>query len=146
MVIHYLSVYVLAFLMLTGCNNTSSRSSDSDSGQENTSTQSISKDLNVKQFKEKLEESPNALLVDVRTGQEVANGYIAGAKNIDFYAPDFKDQILKLDKEKPIFVYCASGGRSGQTKQMLNSNGFHEVYNLQGGFTAWSAAGYPVKK
>jgi len=79
----------------------------------------------------------NLHVVDVRTPQEVAQGAIDGATNIDFRAADFNDQIAALDKEQPILVYCKSGGRSGKTADLLVKQGFTKVYDLDGGYTAY---------
>jgi len=91
-----------------------------------------------------LMEKEELQLVDVRTPEETANGMIEGAQNIDFRSPDFKDYISKLDKNKPVAVYCGAGGRSGKTSQMLQELGFKEIYDLSGGFTQWEAEKYPV--
>ncbi len=93
--------------------------------------------LEVAAFKAKLAETQNALLIDVRTPGEVANGKIENSTNIDFNSEDFKAQLAKLDPKKPIFVYCAVGGRSGKTTPILEDLGFTEIYDLAGGFKAW---------
>jgi rhodanese-related sulfurtransferase len=86
----------------------------------------------------------NMVLIDVRTGQELAaTGIIYGARHIDFAAPDFKNKLLALDKFKAYLIYCAVGGRSGQAVQILQANGI-KAFNLQGGINAWKAAGYPL--
>ena len=93
--------------------------------------------LAVADFKTKLAATENALLLDVRTPDEVAAGKIDGSQNIDYNAADFKAQLTKLDPKRPIFVYCAKGGRSGKTTPMLEELGFTQIYDLEGGFSAW---------
>ncbi len=93
--------------------------------------------LGTVEFKAKLAEKQNALLLDVRTAGEVANGKIENSINIDYNAPDFKAQLAKLDPKKTVFVYCAKGGRSGKTTPTLEELGFTEIYDLEGGFDAW---------
>lgn len=88
-------------------------------------------------FKEKLAATPNALLIDVRTPEEVAECQIAGASNINFNAPDFKAQMEKLDRTRPLFIYCAAGGRSAKACNAVKDMGFPVVYDLKGGFNAW---------
>jgi rhodanese-related sulfurtransferase len=83
-------------------------------------------------------------LVDVRTPEEVAEGKIEGAQNIDFRDPKFKEEISTLDKNKPVVVYCGAGGRSGKTSALLQELGFKEIYDLSGGFTQWKAESFPV--
>lgn len=78
-------------------------------------------------------------LVDVRTPQEVDQGTIAGAMHIDFYADDFQAQLEeKLDKDKPVYLFCRSGNRSNQAANMMAEMGFTKVYDLDGGWIAWS--------
>ena len=96
----------------------------------------ISKDVNADEFKS-LFESGEGTLVDVRTPGEVAEGAIEGAVNIDFNSGNFEEEIAKLDKEAPVYVYCKSGGRSGKAKNMMKDMGFSEVYNLVGGYGNW---------
>ena len=83
-------------------------------------------------------------LIDVRTPDEYKAGHITTAKNINFYAADFKDQMDKLDKSKVIAVYCGVGGRSGKASAILTQLGFKTIYDLQGGMTAWKAKGKKV--
>ncbi|HEX5001203.1 MAG TPA: rhodanese-like domain-containing protein [Bacteroidia bacterium] len=99
--------------------------------------------LDVKAFATAMVQNPGTV-VDVRTSEEVARGKINGAIVIDFYEEDFKKQIKKLDKSKPVYLYCASGGRSADAADMLVNMGFTQVFNLDGGFRAWKAAGQPV--
>ena len=80
----------------------------------------------------------------MRTPEEVSQGIIKGAIKIDFKGADFDQQISALDKEKTYFVYCASGGRSGKTANLLKDKGFTKVYSLDGGFTAWKEKGLEV--
>ncbi|MFY0627360.1 MAG: rhodanese-like domain-containing protein [Reichenbachiella sp.] len=101
--------------------------------------------LNVDEFKTKMAQfGDNAVLLDVRTKEEVEQGKIPGAVHIDFYQEDFKDKINELDQSVPYLIYCASGGRSNKTATLLLENGFTEVYDLKGGIRAWKAKGEPV--
>ena len=107
---------------------------------EATSTEStavISEVLNAEAFKQKMEELPNALLLDVRTPEEFSEGAFEGAVNYDFYAPEFRDLIDSLDRAQPVLLYCRSGGRSGKTAAMMKQMGFKEVYDLAGGYSEW---------
>jgi len=94
-----------------------------------------------------LAEPPTGLVtLDVRTLEEFTEVRIAGAKNLDFYAPDFADRLDDLDKTLPYFVYCRTGNRSGQTIDTMRDLGFEQVYNLDGGIVAWNEAGFPVEQ
>jgi thioredoxin 1 len=79
-------------------------------------------------------------ILDVRTPDEYEGGYIKGAKNLDVNEDNtFDEGLKKLDKTKPIYVYCLSGGRSKTACKKLISAGFTTVYNLDGGVMKWKA-------
>ncbi|GGG95109.1 hypothetical protein GCM10011416_10710 [Polaribacter pacificus] len=79
-------------------------------------------------------------LVDVRTPTEFKAGHLEKAKLINIFDKDFEEQSLKvLDKSKPVYVYCRSGGRSANAAEIYKKAGFTKVYNLVGGYGAWSA-------
>jgi rhodanese-related sulfurtransferase len=97
--------------------------------------------LNQQEWQEKLEESLDAQIIDVRTAEEVAEGFIPGAIHIDIYGgPQFLEALELLDKTKSYFIYCRSGGRSAQACDIMQSMGFSETFNLLGGFSMWSGA------
>ena len=102
--------------------------------------------LSPNDFEKKLTTLPDKQIVDVRTSEEFRQGHISGAIVIDYYKDDFKAQLSKLDKNKPVFVYCAGGGRSGASASLLSDLGFKQIYDLRGGFNAWSKASKPTVK
>jgi len=108
--------------------------------------QTGAKKLAADTFEEKLAGTSDKIILDVRTSDEYKKGHLANATLIDYYGKDFKNQADQLDKSKPVFVYCASGGRSGSAAKILTQLGFKEVYDLQGGFNAWSNAKKPVER
>jgi len=85
-------------------------------------------------------------LVDVRTPNEFKSGHINKSVNINYYDQDFSTQIGKLDKSKPIYVYCRSGVRSKYSSEILKKLGFKTVYNLKGGILNWNANKLPLEK
>lgn len=96
------------------------------------------KELTQEEWREKLAQDENAVILDVRTEQEIEEGYIPGAKKIDFYkGQEFIDELEKLDKDKNYYVYCRSGNRSGQACAIMDQKGFRNSYNLAGGFSQW---------
>lgn len=68
-----------------------------------------------------------AIILDVRSKGEYANGHIKGSMNIS--VDTLNGNLEKLNKSKPIITCCASGMRSGSAKNILLANGFKEVYN-----------------
>ena len=81
-------------------------------------------------------------LVDVRTDAEVANGKIAQADAIPLHLLPLR--LSELDKNAKTVFYCQMGGRSAQAASFASSNGFVDVYNVQGGIAAWRQAGLPT--
>ena len=96
----------------------------------------IAKDVSVKEFS-KLISAGKGTLLDVRTPGEIAKGSIKGSVNLDFFDDNFESKLDQLDKTKPVYVYCAAGGRSSDAMDMMKKKGFVEVYNLLGGYNAW---------
>lgn len=84
--------------------------------------------------------SRGAIIMDVRTKMEYQDGHIKSSVNIPLN--HLKDQLSKLNKDKPIITCCASGSRSSVAKRILKSAGFSEVHN--GG--AWQNLQYKIRK
>jgi len=99
--------------------------------------------MNASEFKFSLD-SHDAILLDVRTPQEQLTGIIEDASKIDFYDPNFESKISKIQKDKTVFVYCKSGGRSEKAAQLVIASGHKKVINLNGGIMAWKKAGYSL--
>ena len=80
------------------------------------------------------------LLIDVRTPEEFKAGHIKHAKNINFLNPEFfKAEIEKIDKSKPVYIYCRSGNRSNKAALKMQEFGFEKIYDLDGGYLKWTA-------
>ncbi len=121
----------LSFLCLfTSCENQSQPSHP-------TNAKHIGK-INKSDFATKLKSTSNPQLIDVRKPEEFAAGKLEGAINLNFYDKDFNEQIAKLDKDRPVFIYCKSGGRSGKSTKIMSKMGFKEVYDLEGGYDGWT--------
>lgn len=128
---------ILVFILLalpsySLAQNTAARKNNSGANQT-----TIAKDLNVKEFQKQMAARPGTL-VDVRTPGEVKKGAIPNSINLDIFDDHFEAKLEQLDKNKPVYVYCAVGGRSAEAMEIMKKKGFVEVYNLSGGYTAWS--------
>ncbi len=108
--------------------------------------EAVKQNIPVAEFEQKLAATSNAQLVDVRTPEEYAAGHLKNAVNIDYNGDDFVGKIGKLDKGKPVLVYCLSGGRSSKAASKMEDMGFAEVYNMEGGMMKWNGADKPVDK
>ena len=119
---------IAAALLLAGCSSSSSANN-----------------LSVDEFSAKAAE-PGVVTLDVRTPAEFAEGYIEGARLIDFQSGNFEKEIATLDKNATYAVYCRSGNRSGQAVRIMQDAGFTNVFNMNGGVIDWANAGLPLVK
>lgn len=95
--------------------------------------------INTKPIKEiSQKELKNVTVVDVRTPEEFKQGHLPNAININWYDADFAEQFSAIDKNETIYLYCKVGGRSARATQKLDSLGYKNVVNLDGGYDAWS--------
>ena len=94
--------------------------------------------IDKKTFAEKLKATENAQLLDVRSPEEYAENHLEKSKNVNWNGTEFIATAEKLDKTKPVFVYCKLGGRSKQACAKLAELGFKEIYDLQGGIIKWN--------
>ena len=125
---------LLAIILISACHNNAQ------------TAEQMAEDIPLKVFQEKLKNLEDVQLLDVRRPEEWAEGIIEDALTINWFDENFGNQITILDKEKPVLVYCASGGRSGKAMSLMKEQGFKEVYNLEGGIGAWNEAGLPTIK
>ncbi len=95
--------------------------------------------LSPQDFKKQSNAFENALIVDVRTSDEFAQGHIKGAINIDYLSDCFWDKVEQLDATASIFVYCRTGRRSIRTCTLMSNGGFDKkkIFNLEGGYALW---------
>ena len=125
---------IIAFtlLLITGCGKAQNNKGNSS--------------LSATEFSQKLLQTQDAQLVDVRTPAEFQNGHLPNAMNINWNADDFVDKTATLDKDKPVFVYCMSGPRSSAAAEKLSEMGFKKIYEMQGGMMKWRNANLPEIK
>ena len=84
------------------------------------------------------------VVLDVRSDEEWAEGHVPGARHI--YVPHLEDRLGELDRGKAVATYCGTGFRASIAASLLKRNGFREVINVPGSWTAWKAAELPVEK
>lgn len=96
-------------------------------------------------FAQKIETGKEQL-IDVRTPKEYKQGHLKGAKNIHLYEQDFVEQINKLDKTKPVYVYCKAGGRSAEAVEIMQAQGFQNIVELDGGTDSWIEKGKSLEQ
>ena len=101
------------------------------------------RNVSAPQFKVLIEQGAGQL-VDIRTPGEFQQGHIHGAVLIDFYSSSFREDLDRLDKNTPIYIYCRSGNRTSQSLRILEGLGFREIVNLQHGLIDWQRNGFSL--
>jgi len=94
--------------------------------------------MDVAAFQEKIKKG-RVVIMDVRTAEEYAAGHIEGAINFDVNGSSFASHAMKMKEDTEYMVYCKSGGRSVKACKIMSKAGMKNLYNLEGGYTAWSA-------
>ncbi len=123
----------IASIFMMSCNSNSSQK-DLKTEKENLSVTEASVLLNE-----------NAILIDVREPDEVAEkAYdVKDVQNIPL--GDMEKHLSEIPKDKKVILACKAGGRSAKAFEILKKNGFTNIANLDGGMNAWDAAGLPTK-
>ena len=83
-------------------------------------------------------------LIDVRTKSEYESGFIESGLNIDFFSDTFESDILSLEKNSKIILYCRTNNRSLKTANLLKKNGFKDISVIEGGITDWVKNGNDI--
>lgn len=104
------------------------------------------KAISVAEFEGLMKNKGAVMVIDVRTPEEMIEGNLPGAKNVDYKSDNFKNEIAKLDKSRTYLLYCKTGIRSAKAGSFMKAAGFTHLYSLDGGFEAWQEAGKPIEK
>ena len=135
--VFYYCVFCVSILVLTNCieNNGKAVKIKSDA----VPVQVVSPmDASVKMAHE------SWVVVDVRSPEEYAAGYISKAVNLDVNDPDFSKKVAALDKSKSYILYCRTGRRSASAAKIFREQGVSNVLEIKGGITDWQSAELPV--
>ena len=137
----FLTAILFAFTACSQNKNSQTSSENAqittENNQEQEETAQSVKRVTKAEFNAYMADLSDYTIVDIRTAGEFSGGTIDGAVNIDYYSPTFKDEINKLDKSKPVLMFCRSGGRSGQALPIFKSLGFQKVLELKGGYSGY---------
>ncbi len=95
--------------------------------------------LSPDKFREEFLKHDDAVLVDVRTEEEVRMDSLEGAVHLDYLAESFLDRLEVWDRDRTYFLYCRTGRRSVRAGVLMRNWGFARVKNLDGGLVAWKA-------
>jgi len=100
--------------------------------------------LSPQQLHEKLGTGQAPLVVDVRKPAEYGVAHIPGAINVPI--SELKDRLAELRHDNGVLLYCINGSRTRKAEVILLDAKVTDVYHLEGTFTAWIGAQYPVEK
>jgi len=100
------------------------------------------KQIGVEEARRMLEQ-PGTVVLDVRESDEWRQGHLPQALGIPRGFLELRVEEKIPDRKTPIIVQCASGTRSLLAARNLREMGYENLYNLQGGFTAWKEKGLP---
>ena len=118
--------FIFILLLFNGCSNSDEQS------------------VKYISFSEFLELSDNFELIDVRTKSEYESGFIESALNIDFFSDTFESDVLSLNKNSKIIIYCRTDNRSTKTANLLKKNGFKDISVIEGGIIDWVKNGNDI--
>ena len=104
------------------------------------------RDLSADAVAAMLKSDTSAMLVDVRTPEEYAEGHLRNSTLMDYYRADIHDRLRSLPKDRSVVLYCRSGRRSADAKHYLDSLGYTRVFNMLGGIVAWQEHNHPVEQ
>ena len=99
---------------------------------------SKTKNITLQTFEKEFSKKKDIYLIDLRRPDEIIRGKIGSALEMDYLNENFKNSVAKLDTNKTVVLYCASGGRSSRAAEELIGMGFKNVYNLLGGYNEYS--------
>jgi rhodanese-related sulfurtransferase len=94
----------------------------------------------------KLMNQGSTLVLDIREGDEFAQGHLPRARHIPLSQLSKRVEEIGKFKDKPVIVTCKTGARAGAATRTLRQAGFSQVYQLRGGLAAWEQASLPVEK
>lgn len=86
----------------------------------------------------------NLAILDIRPREEFEVEHVAGAENLDYTGHEFRRKVDMIDKEKNYVIYCRSGVRGEYFMSIMKELGFHNVYNILGGFVGWKISKLPL--
>jgi len=100
--------------------------------------------LEPQEFEIGLKKQINAVLIDVRSTEEIKYGHMEDAIFINFMDESFEIYLTYLRKDLPYFIYCNTTEKTIPASRMMKSMGFKHVYILKGGLQNWHQEGKKI--
>lgn len=88
----------------------------------------------------------NLQVVDLRSPEDYLESHLPGAINIDRNSPTFEKELAGLNPGRPVYFYCANGMTSAEVIKNLPKSSYVKIYDVTGGFAAWSGAGKKLSR
>lgn len=149
-----LVLVIIALVIIVGLIVYLSLSGEPESGQEESSISGTEDNMNQEEAgyidispaeaKDLIDSNPDLIIIDVSPNYD--DGHLPGSVN--YYVGDgsLDEAIPSLDKDKEYLVYCHVDSAAISGAQKLIDAGFTKVYRLEGNYSAWVDAGYPIEK
>jgi len=137
----FILICLITFPLFSGCKATGLTLEEASDGSGEVSTIEEIRPISPEEVNEIIKNGEDYLILDVRSKEEYDPGHLEGA--MLFPVSELEDRLDELPVDKPIIVYCKSGGRSRTAANILVENGLTQVYDM-GGINSWTAEGYPV--
>ncbi|MES2560449.1 MAG: rhodanese-like domain-containing protein [Bacteroidota bacterium] len=134
--VKFLLFFISTLYALTGCSQKQSHTNNGGGSIVLASPKEFTQQLNTEK----------GVLLDVRTPAEWEKGHLTNAILADISGDSFDAEILKLDTNTTVYVYCASGRRSANAAVIMQQKGFRKVVDLDGGIKRWANEGMPIEQ
>jgi len=133
---HLLCLSIVTIL-LTGCVGSEEAPVATNQDGNDSSAKSQFVNMNAIEAAKILKEKPEAVVLDIRTPKEYAEGHIPDAINIDYKADSFQSELEKLDRDTTYLMHCRSGRRSANSLEIFEKLGFRHVIHMNDGILGW---------
>ena len=132
-------IIVMGTFLMTSCKQNPTEETSEGSSTAQDTAYKVAVMLSPEDF-EKGSNKNNAVIIDIRFPAEYEQGHIDGSVNMNFFDPNFKTNLLELNKNKKYYLYCKNDTNSEAAAEFLMKNDYPDVYVLEGGYQAWQKA------
>ena len=124
-------------ILLAGCGDSKEASVAMNQDDNDFSARSQFVNMKASEAAKILKNNPEAVVLDIRTPKEYAEGHIPDAINIDYKADSFESELEKLDRDTTYLMHCRSGRRSANSLEIFEKLGFRHVIHMDDGILGW---------
>ena len=138
-----MTIFLTLILSIFAVSACQTASTDTASNAQTNAAQNEIKQITITEAKQAVD-AKETQFIDVRTKEEYAGGH--APKTVNFPLDSLEKDLVKLDKNQPVYVICQTGRRSQKGSEILQKAGFKSIYNVNGGTSEWISAGFPTEK